>query len=243
MSNLADPQFGREQLIGKLVAIVPESDFGHRDDRGVATSFLKAVTGEDNVSIGRKFKREWQGTLPTRFFFVANKTPRWSDDSPALSIRSEPLQFATSFVGKEDERLTEKLIGELPGIFNWALFGYRQLRSTQRFTQPESSTRLREDIRRLASGVLGFIESDCVIESADLTEGRGVTSEDDLYRAYKVWADRCGGKAMPKGEFVESIATAMPTRVQKYRPRVDGQRGPRSFIGITLPPDRLAGIM
>lgn len=234
-SNLADPKFGRESLIGKLVAIVGEMQFGRNDDASLATSFLKQVSGEDDVNVGRKFKGDWIGVLPTRFLMVGNKVPGLIDDSPALAERIVALRFTRQFLDKPDTELSRKLEAELPGIFNWALKGYARLRVNGRFTLPDSSRDLADTIKRVASGVEEFIEDCCKVDPAEVEEGkRGVVTEQALYTAYRAWAERKGGRPMNKTDFVEAMSVAMPAVIAKYRPRAGDKMGARSFRGIAL---------
>ena len=250
MSSLSDPRFGREPLIGKLAGIVGEAAFGRGDDRVVASAFIKSVSGEDVVEIGRKFKSAWVGTLALRFLFLANTMPGFVDDSPAFGMRTIALRFSRSFADQPDTGLSDKLNGELPGILNWALEGYDRLRRNRRFTTPESSREAVADIVRLASPVAAFVQDCCIIDAGDLPkDNRAIISEDELYRSFLIWADRNSVHRVRKGEFVEAVAVVNSALVEKYRPRLsDGSRGPRSFRGIRLndpqePTDRLRGIM
>jgi putative DNA primase/helicase len=49
------------------------------------------------------------------------------------------LTFNNSFIGREDWQLQGKLYKELPGIFNWALNGYKRLVEQKRFTEVPSN--------------------------------------------------------------------------------------------------------
>jgi putative DNA primase/helicase len=87
---------------------------------------------------------------------------------------------------EQDHDLAEKLMAELPGIFNWAVEGYRRLKVAEQFTLPKSSARLNADIKRASSGVQQSIEETCALDP-DV-----ITTEADLYRAYMAWCTNCG---------------------------------------------------
>lgn len=56
-----------------------------------------------------------------------------------------------------DRDLEAKLIGELSGIFNWALEGYRRLRERKfRLTEPQSMKLTKQDYRREIDSVRAF---------------------------------------------------------------------------------------
>jgi putative DNA primase/helicase len=59
---------------------------------------------------------------------ATNELPRLSDASGALASRMIILNTPESFYGRENHDLTDDLMEELPGIFNWALDGLDRLR-------------------------------------------------------------------------------------------------------------------
>jgi putative DNA primase/helicase len=48
---------------------------------------LLSITGEDTLTIDRKYREPWTGRLPTRFMILTNELPRFSDSSGALASR------------------------------------------------------------------------------------------------------------------------------------------------------------
>ena len=48
---------------------------------------LLSVSGEDSLTIDRKYREPWTGRLPTRFVVMTNELPRLSDSSGALASR------------------------------------------------------------------------------------------------------------------------------------------------------------
>ena len=98
------------------------------------------------------------GQLPTRFMILTNELPYMKDSSGALVERFIVLKLTISFLGREDPMLFERLRGELSGILNWAVEGYRRLRSRGRFQQPESSADTIRAMKEISSTVGVFIE-------------------------------------------------------------------------------------
>jgi hypothetical protein len=64
---------------------------------------------------------------------LTNELPRLLDNSGALANRFIVLVLERSFYGREDPALANRLLGELPGILNWAMEGYRRLRARGHF--------------------------------------------------------------------------------------------------------------
>jgi phage/plasmid-associated DNA primase len=81
------------------------------------------------VSVNRKGLKIVTAKIPARIAVAANRHPKFIDDSGALAARELVLIFETSFEGREDRELSDKLRGELPGIANRALEGLRRLRA------------------------------------------------------------------------------------------------------------------
>jgi putative DNA primase/helicase len=69
-----------------------------------------------------------------------NKPPVISDQSHGMWRRIWVLEFNRRFTEKDmDRQLEEKLVGELSGIFNWALEGYNKLKE-KKFALNESQS-------------------------------------------------------------------------------------------------------
>ena len=89
---------------------------------------LKSISGEDGQQINRKNKSYVEvDKLPVRFLLIANKMQDLRDSTGALASRFNFLVTTQSFLGREDTYLEQRLMTELPGIFNWALEGLRRL--------------------------------------------------------------------------------------------------------------------
>ena len=100
---------------------------------------LKSISGEDAVDIHRKGLPPLTGVkLPTRIVIVSNDPPKFCDPSGAMDRRMMSLRTHRSFLGTEDITLTNKLLGELPGILNWAIQGWERLRSRGCFEAPQT---------------------------------------------------------------------------------------------------------
>ena len=130
--NVASPtlswltkDFGMQVLIGKSLATISDARFAGAD-RYVACERLLVISGEDNVTIPRKYREEWEGHLPpltVRFLIATNEVPKLPDSSGALAARFVPMVLKETFLGREDPGLTAALQEERAGIFSWGLEG------------------------------------------------------------------------------------------------------------------------
>ena len=109
-----------------------------------------SISGEDFVTVDRKFLSAITVKLLVRFLILANDPPALSDAGGALASRYVILRFRKTFLGREDRKLTEKLYGELPGILHWGIAGWRRLQARGYFIEPGSAAVLRNDLRKVS---------------------------------------------------------------------------------------------
>lgn len=201
--SLAGP-FGLQPLLGKTLAIVSDARF---TGEGVPTVVerLLCITGEDTITVDRKHMTSVTMRLPTRFVFLTNELPRFNDASTALAGRFMVLKLTQSFYGKEDTRLTEALEAELPGILQWAIDGWKQLRQQRRFTEPETTRTAVADIEDLSSPVSAFVRERC-----DVGPQFRATAN-DLYAAWQAWCT-ADGRTQPSTRqvFCRDLSAAVP---------------------------------
>src|SRR5260370_40823834 len=155
--------FGLSSLVGKSVAIIADARISGRSDTALLTERLLSISGEDTLSIPRKFLPHWTGKLATRFLLMTNELPRIEDASGALASRFLVLTLHEAFYGREDHALFDRFQLELPGILNWALEGWDRLYARARFVQPSSAATLVEEFQDLGSPIVAFVRERCSV--------------------------------------------------------------------------------
>jgi putative DNA primase/helicase len=133
-----------------------------------------------------------------------------------------------SFLGREDRALDRRLRPELPGILAWALQGLDRLVRNGKFTVPSSSDDATNLMMDLASPVSAFVRERC---RRSLSED---VSRDELYDAWKTWAEDNGHRAGAKSTFGRDIRAVVP-EVKVTQPRTGDGRA-RMYVGIALLP-------
>jgi putative DNA primase/helicase len=223
-ANVAGPtladlkeHFGLQQLIDKRAAIVSDARLAGKTHELVER--LLSISGEDAIAVPRKHKENWQGTLGVRFMIISNELPSLSDASGVIASRFILLRLRRSFLGREDTGLKETLIGELPGILNWAIEGLRRLRDRGHFVQPASSAEMIELLEDVASPIRRFIKECC-----EVGPEVGV-ARDMLCAAYEKWRAENGHHPMSKTKFGQTLMAAEPS-VDIRRP---GGRGNQTY--------------
>jgi putative DNA primase/helicase len=219
--------FGLQDLIGKPVAIIGDVRLGGGEQHAVVERLL-SISGEDTITLDRKYRDPWTGQLPTRIMFVSNELPRFGDASGAIATRCLVLETRRSWLGEEDTELTARLLRELPGILNWALDGLELLHKQGRFTEPQSSVETLTALADLVSPTSAFVRDCCL---------RGQLLEvqcSELYRAWKLWAEDNGQRAGSAQTFGRNLRAVIPG-LRVSRPRIgpdDSQI--RVYSGIAL---------
>ncbi len=219
-------QFGLQSLIGKRLAVISDARLSSRADQAAITERLLTISGEDTITIPRKYSTDWTGQLPTRFLLLTNELPRLADSSGAMASRFIVLTMQQSFLGREDHGLAARLLKDLPGIANWAIEGWRELQRLGRIESPGSAGESIEDLNDLGSPVGAFIRYCCCIGPEYKIERQA------LYRAWCEWCETHGRKHPGTEEsFGRDLRAAFPA-LKSSQPRV-GTGRMRFYEGIT----------
>jgi putative DNA primase/helicase len=234
MENVAGPtlsglstQFGMSELICKPLATISDARLNPRSDSTLAVERLLSISGEDVLSVQRKFKPDWIGRLPTRFLILTNELPQFADASGTIAGRFIILTLTRSFYDEEDPGLTARLIAEAPGIFNWALEGLDRLRERGHFVQPTASTAALQQLRDLASPVSAFVRDRCKVGPDEQT------LKTDLWNCWKEWCDIEGARAGTNAILIRNLRAAYPNITPGRPEDAEGKRV-HVLYGISL---------
>jgi putative DNA primase/helicase len=226
LSGLASP-FGLAPLLGKTVAIVSDARLSGRVDAAIITERLLSISGEDTLTVDRKHLPAVSVKLASRFVILTNELPRLNDTSGALAGRMLLLRLTRSWFGREDPRLTERLLSERPGILLWAIAGWRRLRERGRFLQPDAGQELLGQLEDLTSPIGEFLREYC-----EIGPDRQVVKA-ELYERWKWWCEGAGRQHPGDlATFGRNLMAAVPTARQS-QPR-DGAKRVPTYRGIGL---------
>jgi putative DNA primase/helicase len=195
--------FGLAPLLGKTLAVVSDARLNGRN-ANVVVERLLSISGEDTLTVNRKYREQWTGKLPTRLMLCSNELPQLGDASTAIAGRFVPLPLTRSWFGQEDHGLETALLRELPAILNWSLDGLARLSAQGRFTRPRGADEAIIALQDLASPVAAFVRDRCA-------RGRDRTVPvDELYQAWRTWADDNGHVKSSKQVFGRDLRAAVP---------------------------------
>jgi P4 family phage/plasmid primase-like protien len=224
-----DGTFGLEPLLGKQIAQFADARLSGRNDAINIVEKLLKISGEDTMTVDRKFKSAVTTKLTARLIFCGNEIPIISDASMALVNRFIFFNLPHSHLGSEDPGLSHRLSLERPQILLWAIEGYRRLAERGYFIQPRSGQEKLQNLGRIASPVKAFIDDEC-----DRGPGFKVRTA-ELFRAYLVWSEANGVPLYRSPEiFGAKLASACTEVVRsELNDQREGRRVP-TYLGLRL---------
>jgi|GEM_PF-610672 len=180
LGELSKP-FSRADIVGKLVNVSSENEV---EGSKLNTQYFKNLVAGDEVRVERKYEQGFSYRPICKLVFAVNKLPDSRDKSHGFYRRLVLIPFDRIFSGEDDDKhLLEKLLAELPGIFNFAVEGLRRLREREFvFTEAQVVKEQLHDYKSEQNPVIPFLEENIV-------EGR---EEDRLFRSeiwkrFKIW--------------------------------------------------------
>jgi putative DNA primase/helicase len=237
LASLAADDFSLEPLIDKSLAVISDARLSGRNSSNVVVERLLSLSGEDSITVKRKYRASWTGKLPVRFFIISNELPAFGDASGAIANRFIVLVLEESWLNREDRALETRIRSHLPGILNWALFGLAHLEKRGRFTQPTSAQESISTLGDLTSPMKVFLRDCCEF---DPEYEVGI---DALYKAYRSWADDTGHSKIAKTTFGKELRAAFPRlRTRRHKdsklkpgdPKSRKSDRQRFYVGLRL---------
>ncbi len=220
-------QFGLAPLIGKTLAVIADARMGAKTDQQAVAERMLSISGEDALTVDRKYSNAWTGRLQVRFILATNELPRIADASGALASRFLVLKLERSFLGAEDTGLTPRLLAELPSILRWAVDGWHRLQARGHFLQPDSAADAAATIEELGSPISAFLAEECTVGP-----GCEVVAA-HLFERWRGWCERQGRVRSGSAQsFGRDLRAALPgVRIGQHRV---GGEVVRCYSGVTV---------
>jgi len=181
--------FDLQSTLGKLANISADCD----DMENVAEGSLKRFASGDAMDIKRKFKESVNASPTARLIIGTNNLPRFADKSEGIKRRILYIPFRRSVPESERETGIDKhaewsgrLVGEMPGVLNWAIEGLRRLRHNGRFSNSRVCDEAMAEYERDLNPTLIFFEECIQVSSIEkIAKGK-------LYDVYVAWCIKNG---------------------------------------------------
>ncbi len=176
--------FSTVLMEGKIANIVEESP----SDKIDSEIFKNYVAG-GSILASHKGKPEFTFPCNARFFFATNDLPKFGDTSRGATERLIFIPFDKYF--SDEEKIygfENKLYQEIPGILNWAIDGFNQLKETKSITIGESAVELTHEYKTESDSVYAFFHEKI---TPTWNDAHSFTSADAYYK-YVLWCEKGG---------------------------------------------------
>ncbi|MEU0246660.1 phage/plasmid primase, P4 family [Streptomyces sp. NPDC006235] len=222
LSSLSQ-NFGLQSLINKSVAVIDDARSPSRD-RDIILERLLSVIGRGVLTVDRKNREAWTGRIPARVMLMSNELPSFADASGAFAGRFVILVMTNSFLGKEDPRLRDRLLKEIPAILRWSLDGLDRLTKRGHFIEPTASAGTREDFEDATAKVKAFVEQLCEVDP------QHKIVKNHLFQIWKTWCEQRNFAPGTESTFAKNLKAYNP-KINSYRSRVKNDKN-WYFTGI-----------
>lgn len=224
LNKISEPFFFI-RLRNMLVNIAPEIEVPEIDN---AEAFRQIVSGEP-VEACYKFQNVFKFIPFSRLWWASNNQTKWRDTSGAIDRRLLIFNFDTSFADRQDKTLIDKLLSELPGIFNWSIAGLRRLRERDHFQESPIMKQRREEVLRGSNPCFAFVAEKCTLNP------HFSCFRSDLYQEYRSWSILNGYKnPVSSSKFTRDVQRAHPQIEAPEAAVRNGTIMDRLFIGLDL---------
>ncbi|NLS92039.1 MAG: hypothetical protein GXX96_07645 [Planctomycetaceae bacterium] len=206
----------KTDLFGRRFVACVETE----DNRRLAESFVKEITGGDRIRARRMREDFWEFSATHKVWLATNHKPRVRGTDEGIWRRNCLIPFRAHFEGEaKDDRLPEILLDELPGILAWAVEGCLEWQRVG-LDRPGEVQTATSEYRRGEDSIAGFIAEACCLGSSESVRAT------DLLHAYRDWV---GDKGMSQKRFGDIM-----TEREFDRTTINGKVW---YIGIGLLPD------
>ena len=183
---------------------------------------IKTITGGDQITARYLYHEHFTFNPTHKLWLAVNHKPRILDESEGMWRRMRLIPFEKQFSGENrDNKLSDKLKAEAPGILAWAVEGALQWQK-EGLGQPPSVAKATAAYRKESDHLAGFLDECCLRLPA-----RGVPVA-ALWKRYLQWAEDNEEPTLSRRAFSDRMQRA------GYRKGRSGHGGTRVWVGLTL---------
>lgn len=212
-------EYYRQMLDGKILNIAEETPSRSLSDSSI---FKNLVTG-GRTTVRKIYQDPYEMCSRAKLVFSCNAIPPTEDTTDALFRRLIIVPFRAKFEPGSpgfDPFLGEKLILELPGIFNRVLAAYKDLWARKSFTSADASRAALDDYSRSINPMIEWLEEH--VEFYPLGNGHdtAIATVRQFYDAYRADIESQGFRPLNITAFGHELKRLRPD----YMERKDTQR-------------------
>jgi putative DNA primase/helicase len=211
IKQIIGDKFSSADLDGKMANFSEETSPEELSDSGP----FKNLTGGGELLAQKKYGDPYSFRNRAKLIMTYNEVPMLRDLSPGMISRPIIIPWKKDLTaeGVQDRNLEKKLLAELPGIFNFAIAGWRRLEEQEEFTQSAKSQIEMDEIRTSSCTAAQWLMENIRFEKLETAE---FLKPRQLYEAYKA---AIGNYAYAEQKFYKRI-NSIP-KVAERRRRTD----------------------
>ncbi len=228
MGRLED-QFYLSRLVDKLVNMSTEVEA-----KAMQSMEMKAIVSGDAICASFKNQTPFDFEPFCKLVYSTNRLPKMLDNSDGFFRKIMIIEFSGQFVKKGSANifLFDELLGELPGIFAWALAGLVMLREEGFSAVAEMQNSL-QDYKRMNNNVLYYIEQHVEADPAGKASKAAVY--EDYAKRCRYWNLMPIGEPSFRREFLRLIEEKdIEVRDGKLSSTDESGRRPNAYVGFRL---------
>lgn len=192
----------------------------------------KLITAKEKMPVERKNKQKYETYIFARIIGIGNTHIGAKFDHSDGFYRRQLLidcKPKTRSAEEDDSFMSDKCVGEIEGIFIWALAGLKRLmQNGYHFSVSDRMKQTIDDTKKEHDNSLSFFEDPSyIVISDDWTQ---TTTSADLFTAYAFWCKDNAETPVRKGTFQKRVGR----RYKDCKGKVQGVNG---YTGFTLNPD------
>ena len=211
----------------KVMAINEVSEISSREGES-ACRVIKSIVGRDPISINRKYEAPIRNVVVEAVpIMQSNEIPKLPNKGRGLSGKMVLLPFTVSFAGRENYRLLENLLDELPGIAYWGYLGAKKVEAekepAKKFPMPADSSALIEEYHTINNPIDEFLASRFDKNVA------GFVSSETLYWNWQEWSKGLKLPSFSRAQLVYRLIQDSTWTLKRSRIGGGGSRGIRGL--------------
>ena len=165
----------------------------------LAESKIKLMTGGNRISCRALYKDFFEFDPQFKLWITTNNLPNITGTDEAIWRRIMVIPFPVTIPAEErDKTLADRLVQELPGIFNWAIDGLKDWQ-VEGLNPPAPVQQSIRNYRSENDTVTQWLEAACNLRSTVTTTMK------DLYESYRMFCENSGLEGMSNSGFGKEL--------------------------------------
>lgn len=183
IKQIIGDKFSSADLDGKIANFSEETSPEELSDSGP----FKNLTGDGEINAQKKYGDPYSFRNRAKLIMTYNEVPELRDLSPGMLSRPIIIPFQKDLTkeSSQDKKLKAKLLAELPGIFNFALEGWRRLESQESFTYSPKAELEMDRVKAASCSALQWVQNNLTFLPIDANSMNEKIDPMDLYEAYR----------------------------------------------------------